>query len=62
MATNYEDNQKRTWRAPEIIEIGTAVDLTTNDPQYNLRDNQGSTPVAYKVGTLRRETEVDLDD
>jgi hypothetical protein len=53
--------QKRPWREPEIIEIGPAVDITTNDPQYNLRDNQGQTPVKYKVFTVMGKDEVDLD-
>ncbi len=56
------ESPKETWAEPEIVVIGKVVDLTGNDPQYNLRDNQGSTPVAYKVGTKQPDNEVELDD
>jgi hypothetical protein len=52
----------RAWRTPEIIDVGAVAEVTKYDPQYTLRDNQGSTPVAYKVGTLRGTDEVDLDN
>ncbi len=63
MHTHDEPGQANAWRTPEIIEVGAAAELTQWDPQYTLRDNQGSTPVKYKVGTEKEtDEEVDLGD
>ena len=61
MKTNEHSASRRSWRTPEIVEIGNVVETTGFSDLGNLRDNQGSTPVHYTPFTENPPEEVDLD-
>jgi hypothetical protein len=54
------NQDKRTWRAPELIDIGNVVDLTEG-MGTNVRDNQGQEPPSYNQPNRNVLDEVELD-
>jgi hypothetical protein len=46
-----ESSIREDWTEPEIVDVGGVEELTSWDPQYNLRDNLGDKDPKYKVGT-----------
>jgi hypothetical protein len=54
-----QPNEKREWRAPEIIEVGSIVDMTAGD-KANVRD-PGSDPMTYDPKAHGPLGEVDLE-
>jgi hypothetical protein len=57
--TENQPNQKREWRTPEIIEVGSIVDVTAGDGG-NVRD-PGSDPMTYDRNAHGPLGEVDLE-
>ena len=53
------NQEKRTWRAPELIDVGRVVDVTEG-MVTNGRDNQGETPVTYSINRIDGPDEVEL--
>ncbi|HEV2740543.1 MAG TPA: hypothetical protein VGU66_18430 [Candidatus Elarobacter sp.] len=54
------DQEKRTWRAPEMIDVGDVVDVTEG-MATNVRDNDThSTTLTYSLNGNRFD-EVDLE-
>ena len=51
---------KRPWRAPELIDIGNVVDLTEG-METNVRDNLGLEPPTYNNPHPFGLHEVDLE-
>ena len=57
----HEDNQppdKRPWRAPEMIDVGGAIDLT-----HGMGGNvgEGTNPATWQYGTRSQDEEVELE-
>ena len=53
------NQEKRTWRAPELIDVGNVVDVTEG-MSSNVRDNHGSDPPSYSE-SRHDAGEVDLE-
>jgi hypothetical protein len=53
-------NEKRPWRAPEIVEVGAIVDVTEGQ-NTNVNDNPGSTPISYDPKGPHHDPGGDLD-
>jgi hypothetical protein len=53
------NQEKRTWRAPELIDVGDVVDVTEG-MSSNVRDNPGSDSPSYNESRYNAD-EVDLE-
>ena len=61
MSQNDQPQEKRAWRAPEIVQVGGVLDVTEAVTE-NLRDNPTSTNVNYRTGSTDGSKEVELED
>jgi hypothetical protein len=62
MSQSDQPQEKRTWRAPEMIEVGGVLDVT-EAVGGNLNDGSNLAPVTYKNGSRSdSKQEVELED
>jgi hypothetical protein len=61
MSKDIPSNQKKPWGVPEIIEIGTVLDVTEGENQ-NVADRAQDPPTYALNRAIDPDSEVDLGD
>jgi hypothetical protein len=59
MHSEDSPQEKRAWRAPEIVDVGGVLELTEGQSE-NVRE-PGSNPMTYSLNRKPAEDEVDLE-